>query len=84
MRAKVVRIGNSKGIRIPKPVLRECRLESEVEIEIRREGLLIRPAAAPRMGWAEAFERMARAGDDRLIDEGRWGQTAWERRNWRW
>lgn len=84
MRAKVVRIGNSKGIRIPKPVLRECRLEDEVEIQIRKEGLLIRPAAAARNGWAEAFERMARSGDDRLIDDGRWGENAWERRDWTW
>jgi len=84
VRAKVVRIGNSRGIRIPKPVLRECRLEGEVEIQIHKDGLLIRPAVAPREGWAEAFERMAKAGDDRLLDEGRWGETTWERRDWRW
>lgn len=64
------RIGNSQGILIPKPVLAQLGLETEVSAEISVEGnaLVLRKAARPvRQGWAEAAERIAAAGDDGLV-----------------
>lgn len=79
MRASVIRIGNSRGIRIPKAILEECGLEGTVELEVRTGRLVVRPMAKPRSGWEDAFRRMAREGDDALLDQKSWPQTRWDR-----
>jgi antitoxin MazE len=68
LRANLVRIGNSRGIRIPKSLIDECHLGDTVELSVVDGSLVVRPAAAPRQGWDAAFERMAEAGDDTLVD----------------
>lgn len=67
----VVRIGNSRGIRIPKTILEQCAIDKELELEVEDGKIVLRPRKAmPRAGWKDAFKRMAAAGDDRpLIDE---------------
>jgi antitoxin MazE len=70
MRTRIIRIGNSRGIRIPKPILDIMGLNGEVELQIQKDGLLVRPARKPRAGWEAAFREMARRGDDALIDLG--------------
>lgn len=69
MKTRLVRIGNSKGIRIPKALIDQSGLRDEVEITLKGNSLVIRPASNPREGWAEAFEEMARRGDDTLLDD---------------
>jgi len=54
VRAKLVKIGNSRGIRLAKPLLEVAGLADEVEIEAAPGVLTIRPLAHPRAGWAEA------------------------------
>jgi len=62
------RLGNSRGIIIPKPLLKEAGLDKEAEIAIERGVIVLRPARQnPRQGWAEASRKLARAGDDKLI-----------------
>ena len=68
MKARIVRIGNSQGIRIPKPLLDQTGLSGEVEISAQDDTLIIRPARRPREGWAASFREMARRGDDALLD----------------
>jgi antitoxin MazE len=82
MRAHLVQIGNSRGVRIPKPLLEQTGLRDEVEIEVRGEQLVIRAANPPRAGWAEAFARMAERGDDALLD--RELPTEWDLSEWKW
>ncbi len=84
MKASIIRIGNSKGVRIPKPLLDQCRLEGIVELEARGGELVLRPAKSPRTGWGEAFKRMAQEGDDALLDGDSRFETRWARKNWRW
>jgi antitoxin MazE len=84
MKTNVVRIGNSRGIRIPKKLLEECRLEETVEIEAHKDHLVVRSATKPRSGWEEAFRRMAEQGDDTLLDRGSLASTKWDRTEWRW
>ncbi len=79
MKTTVVRIGNSRGIRLPKAILKECRLEGEVELEVKKGRLIVWPAAKPRRGWGEAFRRMALKGDDVLLDRPGWPQTRWDK-----
>jgi antitoxin MazE len=81
MKARIVRIGNSQGIRIPKPLLEQSGLRDEVEIEVQDGQLIIRPAERPRQGWEAAFQRMAEAGDDELLDPDvthEWDEEEWE------
>ncbi len=84
IRLSIVRIGNSRGIRIPKQILESCHLEGEIEAETRGDALVLRPLRHPRKGWEEAFRRMAKRGDDALLDAGAWPETEWDRTEWTW
>ena len=66
VRAKLVKIGNSRGVRLAKPMLEVAGLADEVEIEVAPGVLTIRPLAQPRAGWAEAGAAFQPEG---LIDE---------------
>ena len=59
MKANIVRIGNSQGIRIPKPLLEAAGLQNEVDLTTRPGVLMIRPARRVREGWADSFQEMA-------------------------
>ena len=68
MKATVVPIGNSKGIRIPKTVLEECKIEDEVLIQVEGETILIKPLKhKPRRNWEKAFRKMHEQNEDSLI-----------------
>ena len=84
MKTRIIRIGNSHGIRIPKPLLELTGLEGDVELRAENGTLLIRPIAKPRAGWAEAFEEMARRGDDTLLDGDTPVPTEWDESEWEW
>ena len=68
-RTKLIKIGNSQGIRIPKTVAERLHLTDDIEIIIEEDHLEVRPGRKPRDGWAEAFLEMGKRGDDRLLDE---------------
>ncbi|MCR1795737.1 AbrB/MazE/SpoVT family DNA-binding domain-containing protein [Leptospira sp. id769339] len=68
MRASVVKIGNSKGIRIPKAVLEECHIEEEVDLLIDKNKIIIVPLKAkPRDGWEKQFKTMSERKEDKLL-----------------
>jgi len=68
MKAYIVRIGNSRGIRLPKTLLQKAQLEDEVELRAEPGHILISKTDKPRAGWAEAARRMRGRDEDRLID----------------
>ncbi len=83
IKTKLIKIGNSQGIRIPKSILKQLNFTSEVEIDIQDNQLVLRPLATARHGWDTAFSAMAQAGDDLLLD----GDTApsqWDDAEWVW
>ena len=84
MRASIVRIGNSRGIRIPQSLLEQCRLGSSVELEVQDGQLVVRPADRPRAGWDDAFCAMAEQGDDALLDQESLPGTEWDAKEWEW
>lgn len=84
MKARIVKIGNSRGVRIPKPLLERSRLAEEVEIEARDDQIIIRSARRPRQDWAGAFRAMAERGDDDLLDGDSPPQTRWDEGEWQW
>ena len=63
----IVKIGNSRGIRIPKLLLDQAELGEEVELEAGEGQVVIRAVRNPRRGWDEQFAEMADRGDDRLL-----------------
>ena len=68
MRARLVRIGNSRGIRLPKLLIEQAGLIDEVELRIQAGAITIRSATVARAGWADAAKLMRARDDDRLID----------------
>ncbi|MDP9132788.1 MAG: AbrB/MazE/SpoVT family DNA-binding domain-containing protein [Nitrospirota bacterium] len=84
MKTKIVQIGNSRGIRIPKSLLHQCHLDGPVEVEVQGNQLVVRSALRPRSGWDEAFRTMHQTGDDRLVDRERSFPSRWDREEWHW
>lgn len=84
LKAKLVRIGNSRGIRIPKAVVEQLGLDGDISLEVRADALLIRPAKATRIGWEEQFGEMAASGEDRLVDGDLPAQSSWDEAEWTW
>jgi antitoxin MazE len=83
IKTRLVKIGNSQGIRIPKLVLDQLNLSADVELEVQDNHLIIRPSAHPRADWADQFRKMAEHGDDRLLDPDI-NTTEWEASEWQW
>ena len=84
MKARIIRIGNSQGVRIPKALLERSGLASEVEIEAEAGQIVLRAPANPRAGWEEAFEAMHARGDDVLLDGDQIGSSSWDDEEWQW
>lgn len=84
MKTRIVRIGNSRGIRIPKPLLEQTGLCDEVEVSVQDDALIIRPVRKARAGWAAAFREMARRGDDAPLDQAPSGLSSWDKDEWEW
>ena len=84
IKTRIVKIGNSQGIRIPKLLLDQLGFGPEVEIAIEQNHLVIRPLQHPRHGWEEQFRAMAAAGDDHLIDGDIISLSSWDDQEWEW
>jgi antitoxin MazE len=84
MRTRIVKIGNSQGVRIPKLLLERSHLAEEVELEAEDNRIVIRSTRHPRQGWEAAFRSMAERGDDALLDKQSPAQTRWDEDEWQW
>ena len=83
MKTTLVPIGNSRGVRIPKPFIEQCGLTEQVEMDVQDGMILIHAPRKPRAEWDAAFARMARAGDNRLLDH-QPISTRWDDEDWQW
>ena len=79
---QIVKIGNSRGVRLPKLLIEQMGFTKDVEIVVQRGQLVLRPVPRPRHGWDEQFRAMAKQGDDNLLDEP--VSTQWDRSEWKW
>jgi len=84
MKTNIVKIGNSQGIRIPKLLLRQLKLQGQVQLSVRRNQLVIQRSQRPRQNWDEQFKKMAERRDDRLLDEDAISLTRWDADEWQW
>jgi len=83
VKSRIVKIGNSQGVRIPKLLLDQTNLGEEVELEVQEGQIIIRTMQATRPGWEEQFKQMALQGDDQLLDESLL-TTSWDEEEWEW
>ena len=82
MKARLIRVGNSRGVRLPKPLIEEARLTDEVELRIRNGVIVMARVARARSGWAEAARRMRELAEDHLLDLPT--PTRLDEREWKW
>jgi antitoxin MazE len=82
MKARIVRIGNSRGVRLPKPLLEQAGLGEEVELLVQEGAILIQSTATPRAGWADAARQLAEAGGAGLLEEP--SATKFDSTEWHW
>lgn len=83
MKVNLVSIGNSKGVRIPASIIKECGLGDELEMRVENGIVVLAPMRKVREGWGAAFEKMAAAGDDALLlpDD---LETDFDAKDWTW
>ena len=67
MEISVIKIGNSKGIRLSKTLLEKYNIQDTVELILEKGQIVIKPVSKPRKGWEKAFKKMAEDGDDKLL-----------------
>jgi antitoxin MazE len=84
MRARVVKIGNSQGIRIPKTILEQTGIMNDVELDVEKDRIVIRPISNPRQGWENAFKAMSDNRDDILMRGDENISHFWDDEEWRW
>lgn len=84
MRARVIKIGNSQGVRIPKPILKQTGIMEDVELEVEKNQILIRPVSNSRAGWELAFKTMAEKDDDELSYGTKNISHSWDEEEWQW
>lgn len=68
VKASIIPIGNSRGIRIPKTIIEQCGFGQSVSMEVTQHSLVIKPLpTTPRSGWKESFHKMAKLKEDTLL-----------------
>jgi len=86
IQTKIIQIGNSQGVRIPKAFMEQCGLNANdglISMRIENNTIIIEPVSENRTGWSEAFKQMNAVGDDRLIYEENIS-TDWDSESWEW
>lgn len=82
MKARLVRIGNSRGVRLPKPLIEQAGLTEEVELVVREGEIAIMRTARQRQGWSKAAAQLAAQGESQLLDEV--VPTRFDGEEWEW
>jgi antitoxin MazE len=67
MEVSVIKIGNSRGIRLSKTLIDKYSIKDTVDLILEKGQIVIKPLSIPRKGWEESFIEMAANGDDRLL-----------------
>jgi len=82
MKTRLIRIGNSRGIRLPKPLIAQAGLTDVVDLHVRDGAIVIEPASTPRAGWAQAAKDAREREEDSLLDPP--AATHFDEQEWEW
>ncbi|MGI8742691.1 MAG: AbrB/MazE/SpoVT family DNA-binding domain-containing protein [Bryobacteraceae bacterium] len=84
MKVELIRIGNSRCIRIPKPFIEQCGLREAIDLRVENNCLIIAPErSTPRKGWDVAFKTAGPADSDELLLANKL-QNEFDRHEWSW
>ncbi len=67
MEIPIIKIGNSKGIRLSKTLLEKYNITDKVTLVMEKDQIRLVPISKPREGWEKAFQELAQNGDDELL-----------------
>jgi len=67
MEISIIKIGNSKGLRLSKTILKKYEIKDKVELILEKEQIILKPLTKPRRGWEKAFEKMHIDNDDKTL-----------------
>lgn len=84
IKTRLVKIGNSQGIRIPKVLLDQVGLKNDIELEVQGDQLVLRAVRRSREGWEKQFRQMAECGEDGLLDKDVRSGSSWDDEEWTW
>ncbi|MEO9885188.1 MAG: AbrB/MazE/SpoVT family DNA-binding domain-containing protein [Balneola sp.] len=85
MKTKIIKIGNSQGVRIPKPIIEQSGLDGEIELLLKKDKIILQAVEEPRVGWESSFKEMAKENDDNLLDENEIDTPSeWDDTEWTW
>ena len=82
MKTRLVRIGNSRGVRLPKTIIAQAGLTEEVELGVRDGAVVIARATSARSGWADAAKQMRQRDEDWLLNTPT--PTRFDEKEWEW
>ena len=85
MITKIIKIGNSSGIRIPKSIIDQSGISNTVELEVKDDRIIIKSLSEIRKNWGTAFQKMGENKDDNLLDnDALLQQNSWDDEEWTW
>ena len=85
MKTKIIRVGNSQGVRITKPLIEKSGITEAIEMILRDNGIVLRSAKKNRKDWEASFGKMAEQGDDALlVKEEMENPSDWDEAEWAW
>lgn len=67
METSIIKIGNSKGLRLSKTILEKYNIKDKVELILEKGQIILKPIDEPRQNWEEEFRKMHANGDDKLL-----------------
>ena len=82
MRTRLVRIGNSRGVRLPRAIIEQAGLTDEIEMGVRDGAIVIARVTSARSGWADAARQMRERNEDQLLDSPT--PTRFDEKEWQW
>jgi antitoxin MazE len=82
MKTDLIRIGNSRGVRIPKPLIEEAGLGETVNLRVEKDKIVIARERKIREGWEQAFRAAGSASNDELLLDD--AVSEFDKKEWRW
>ena len=83
IKLELIRIGNSKGLRLPSWLIETLGFEKTINVVIAKDQLILSPDKKKREGWDQSFQRMAKNSDDVLLDK-EFIENDWDKEDWTW
>jgi antitoxin MazE len=83
MKIKLINIGNSKGLRLSKALIQQYNITEDIQLELKEDGILLKPLTKPRIGWSEQFEKAVKPIEQQ---EKNWmeARNRFDKEEWTW